>query len=98
MKSVTIDGVEYRAVLPGSRRVVSVAHGFTWIGEYNAEVQGTLVWVRLRRARIVQKYRALGIDSLMDSPESEDLIFGSEVAEDLLIPFHAVLWTSEVTE
>jgi hypothetical protein len=97
MQSVTIDGVEFRAVTPASnRRVVCLTHGWTWIGEYSDEMVDGVAWVKLRNARNVQKYATVGIAGVINDPSGESVTLGDAVACDIRIPLASVVWTAEV--
>ena len=94
MKTVTIDGVEYRAVTqPSNRRVVCLTHGWTWIGEYNMEVVDGTTWVVLRNAQNVQRYTGVGIGGAINDPSGDAVTLGVTLECDMRIPLAAVVWT-----
>ena len=97
MKTVTIDGVEYRAVTPATtRRVVCLTQGWTWIGEYSEEVVAGGGWVTLRNAQNVQQYTGVGIGGAINDPSGESVTLGDTLACAMRIPLTSVVWTAEV--
>jgi len=97
MKTVTIDGVEYRAVTSASnRRVVCLTHGWTWIGEYSQEMVDGVDWVTLHNAQNVQRYTGVGIAGAINDPSGESVTLGSALACTMRIPLTSVIWTAEV--
>jgi hypothetical protein len=97
MKTVKIDGVEYRAVTSASnRRVVCLTHGWTFIGEYSQEVVDGVAWVTLRNAQNVQQYAAVGIAGAINDPSGESVTLGGTLACEMRIPLTSVIWTAEV--
>ena len=97
MKTVTIDGVEYRAVTSATtRRVVCLTHGWTWVGEYSEDVVAGVAWVTLRNAQNVQQYTGVGIGGAINDPSGESVTLGGTLACEMRIPLTSVIWTAEV--
>jgi hypothetical protein len=97
MKTVTIDGVEYRAVTQATnRRVVCLTHGWTWIGEYSQEMVDGVAWVTLRNAQNVQRYTGVGIAGAINDPSGESVTLGDTLDCAMRIPLSSVIWTAEV--
>ena len=97
MKTVTIDGVEYRAVTQATnRRVVCLSHGWTWVGEYSQEMVDGVAWVTLRNAQNVQRYTGVGIAGAINDPSGESVTLGTPLACAMRIPLASVIWTAEV--
>ena len=97
MKTVTIDGVEYRAVTQATnRRVVCLSHGWTWVGEYSQEMVDGVAWVTLRNAQNVQRYTGVGIAGAINDPSGESVTLGDTLACEMCIPMTSVIWTAKV--
>ena len=98
MQTVTINGVDYRAVTTqaGKRRVVCLTHGWTWMGEYSQEYVDGVYWVILHKAQNVQRYTGVGIAGAINDPSGESVTLGSALACAMRIPLSAVIWTAEV--
>jgi hypothetical protein len=97
MKTVKIDGVDYRAVTPASnRRVVCLTHGWTWVGEYSQEYVDGVGWVTLHNAQNVQRYTGVGIAGAINNPSGEAVTLGDTLVCEMRIPLTSVIWTAEV--
>jgi len=97
MQTVTINGVDYRAVTTQSkRRVVCLTHGWTWIGEWSQEVVDGVAWVTLHKAQNVQRYVGVGIAGAINDPSGESVTLGDTLACAMRVPLTSVIWTAEV--